>query len=39
MSKSKDQFIFMREIEVQFEAEIREQEQSIYINNLTQTTK
>jgi len=39
MSKSKDQFIFMREIEVQFEAEIREQEQSIYINNLIQTTK
>lgn len=39
MSKSKNQFIFMREIEVQFEAEIREQEQSIYINNLIQTTK
>ena len=29
----------MREIEVQFEAEIREQEQTIYINNLTQLTK
>ena len=39
MSKSKNQFIFMREIEVQFEAEIREQEQSIYINNLIQSTK
>jgi hypothetical protein len=39
MSKSKDQFILMREIEVQFEAEIREQEQTIYIKNLTKLTK